>query len=100
LTFCYLFVQLADTWKDSLKRCPVSKKTEPDWEKSLQFGQENDKKHGKSEGNKPLCSTLNVPVRSEKMMKMGRKWMGADLHKGVICFLCQSERKDLNGTEE
>ena len=26
--------------------------------------------------------------------------MGADLHKGVICFLCQSERKDLNGTEE
>ena len=26
------------------------------------------------------------------MMKMGRKWMGADLHKGVICFLCQSER--------
>jgi hypothetical protein len=34
------------------------------------------------------------------MMKMGRKWMGADLHKGVICFLCQSERKDLNGAEE
>ena len=67
--------------------------------KSLQFGQENDKKHGKSEGNKPLFSTLNVPVRSEKMMKMGRKWMGADLHKGVIYLLCQSERKDLNGAE-